>query len=87
MFILLFKTTMFILNVLPPFFSALMHTLLVTVYALSAAWQAGPDYLDDEHPAKAPFYLTRGCGPPMNQDLKSQCMQAQTGFALAVCMT
>ena len=87
MFILLTKTTLYILGGLPPFFSAILHAATLSVYAISASWQAGPDYLSKEFPSKAPYYITRGCGAPVKPELKSSCLQAQASFAMAVLMS
>ena len=86
MFFLLTKTTLYILNGLPPFSAALLHGALLSVYAVSAYWQAGPDYLSKEFPSRAPWYITRGCGPPANPALYSSCQQARAAFAMAICM-
>ena len=86
MFFLLIKTTLYILNGLPPFFSALLHAVILALYLLSVKWQAGSDYLLPSQPSKIPWYIRRGCGPPVNPDLKSACQQAQASFAVAICM-
>jgi hypothetical protein len=86
MFIMLAKTVMYIMRVFPPFFSALIHGALVALYAVSAANQAGPDYLDPKHPSKYPWYLTRGCGAPVKPQLQGYCKQAKASFAVTIVM-
>jgi len=84
MFILLAKTVMFIMHSLPPFFSILLHMCLVVLYAVAISNQAAPDYTDSEHPSKFPWYLTRGCGAPVDPQLKGYCQQAKATFAITV---
>ena len=84
MFILLAKTVCYIIHVMPPFFSAVLHAALVAVYAVSISNQLGPDYSDPAHPAKVPWMFTHGCGPPVTPALNGFCKQAQASLALAV---
>ena len=86
MFFLLTKVVLYILNGFPPALSAVVHAGMLTVYGISASWQAGPDYLSKKFPSKTPWYISRGCGPPANQDLWSKCQQARACFAMAVVM-
>ena len=86
MFMLLAKTVMYITHVFPPFFSTILHALLISGYAVAISRQAGPDYLDPDHPAKVPWYLTRGCGDPVASELQGYCKQAKAGFAVAILM-
>lgn len=86
MFILLAKTVMYITRVFPPFFSTIVHGILVALYAVSISQQAGPDYLDPLHPSKVPWYLTKGCGEPVTPKLQGYCKQAKASFAITVVM-
>lgn len=84
MFIMLAKTVMYIIHIIPPFFSAILHAVLATLYAYSISQQAGSDYSDPEHPSKVPWYLTRSCGAPVNPKLEGYCKQAKASFAVTV---
>ncbi|EEP75758.1 predicted protein [Uncinocarpus reesii 1704] len=53
-FFLLAKTPMFVLHVFYPPLSVLVHTVLIVLYCVSAAWQAGSDTSDPGHPQSGP---------------------------------
>ena len=86
MFILLVKSVLFVVELFPPLLSLLVHSLLIVLYGISIGHQAGSDYSDPEHPSRVPWYLRRGCGPPVAPVLHGYCQQAQSSFAVAVCM-
>ena len=87
MFILLAKVVVYITQTFPPFFSALIHCVLTIFYIVSITQQAAPDYSDPEFPSTVPWYLTRGCGAPVDPKLQSACQQAKASFAVTCCMS
>lgn len=85
LFILLVKGIMFIMHVFYPLLSALIHAVLIALYAVSIHAQAASDMSDPDHPQKgAPWYLTKSCGPPVSTDLVGYCKQAKGAFAVTV---
>jgi len=86
MFFLLAKCVMYITDVLPPVASAVLHAILVVLYAYSISQQAGPDMSDPTRPSKIPWYITKSCGAPVSPGNQGFCMQAKASFAIAVCL-
>jgi hypothetical protein len=86
MFILLAKCVMYITDVLPPIASAVLHALLISLYAYSISQQAGSDMSDPTRPSKIPWYITRSCGPPVSPANQGYCMQAKASFGVAVAL-
>lgn len=88
MFILLVKSTMFVMHVFIPLLSLFVHALLVALYAVSVHTQSQPDLSDRTVPnlqTKGPWYLTVGCGPATQANM-GYCKQAQAAFGVACCM-
>jgi hypothetical protein len=77
---------MYITDTFPPLLSALVHATVAILYGFSISQQAASDYSDPAHPSKFPWYLTKGCGPPVNPALFGYCQQAQASFATTVCL-
>ena len=86
MFVLLAKCVMYIMNVLPPFCSALLHACLTTLFAVSISQQAASDNSDPLHPSTVPWYLTHSCGPPVSARNYGYCMQAKASFGVTVAL-
>ncbi|MCJ1311125.1 hypothetical protein MMC25_004795 [Agyrium rufum] len=84
LFVLLVKSVLYILHMFPPLLSLFLHGVLAALYAISIYNQAAPDNSDPAHPSKHPWYLTRGCGPPVSLELHGYCQQAQSAFAVTV---
>ena len=86
MFLLLVKTTMFVLHAFLPVLSIAVHGLLIGLYAVSLRNQSSPDLADPEHLNKGlPWYLSKGCkyADPSN---KGYCAQARASFAVTCVM-
>lgn len=87
-FLLLCKGIMFIVSVFHPLFSLSIHAGLIALWAVSIHNQAGPDMSDPAHPQPgAPWYLTKGCAPPVSPSLIGYCKQAKAAFSVTVLMT
>ena len=62
-----------------------MHAALVALYAVSIHAQTASDLSDPAHPQKgAPWYITRGCGAPVDPSLGGYCKQARASLAVTV---
>lgn len=86
MFILLVKTTMYVMHIFIPLISLLVHGLLVALYAVSVRNQSAADMSDPEHPSPGlPWYLSKGCSRASDAN-KGFCMQARASFAVACVM-
>ncbi|MCJ1354562.1 MAG: hypothetical protein MMC33_004551 [Icmadophila ericetorum] len=86
MFILLVKVFLYIMDLFWPLLALLVHALLIVLASVSIYNQAGSDYSDSAHPSRVPWYLTKGCGPPVATNLHGYCLQAQGSFAVASCL-
>ena len=86
MFILLIKTTMFVMHIFIPLISLFVHGLLIALYAVSIRNQSAPDMSDLKHPSPGlPWYLSKGCSGAKEAN-KGFCMQARASFAVACVM-
>lgn len=87
MFIMLVKPVLFFMRALIPVFSALVHILLVVLYAYSAYGQSASDMTDKDHPQKgAPWYITKSCGVVYDKSNYGYCQQAKASFAVTLCL-
>jgi len=85
LFILLVKGIMFITHVFHPLLSAVVHAVLVALYAVSIHAQTASDMSDPKYPQKgAPWYITKGCGAPVDPALHGYCQQATGTLAVTV---
>ncbi|EMC94457.1 hypothetical protein BAUCODRAFT_35677 [Baudoinia panamericana UAMH 10762] len=87
MFLLLIKSTMFVLHSFIPIFGVLVSVLELALYATSIKHQSTPDLSDPQHPSPGlPWYLSKGCkyATPANYGF---CMQARAVFAVTCVMT
>lgn len=86
MFILLAKSSMYVMHIFIPPLSLFTHALLVALYAVSVYNQSAADMSDEDHPSPGmPWYLSKGCkyATPGNWEY---CMQARASFAVTVVM-
>ncbi|THZ10250.1 hypothetical protein D6C95_00690 [Aureobasidium pullulans] len=87
MFIMLIKPVLFFMRALIPIFSALVHILLVVLYAYSAYGQSASDMTDKDHPQKgAPWYITKSCDVASDKKNIGYCKQAKASFAVTLCL-
>lgn len=85
LFILLVKAIMFIAHVFHPLLSVIVHAVLVVLYAVSIHAQTAGDMSDPNHPQKgAPWYITKGCGAPVDPALHGYCQQAKGTLAVTI---
>ncbi|KAK4547107.1 hypothetical protein LTR36_001328 [Oleoguttula mirabilis] len=86
MFVLLVKTTMYILHTWIPLISVFVHILEVSLYAVSVKHQTTPDMSDSDHPSPGlPWYLSKGCKYAESGNY-GFCMQARAAFAVTCVM-
>lgn len=87
MFLMLVKGTMYMLHVLPPVVSTVLHAILIILYSVAVAYQASPDTSDPQHPQNGPpWYITMSCSVTQNKSLVGYCQQAKATFACFVAM-
>lgn len=87
MFFLLVKGTMYMLHVLPPVVSAVLHSILATIYAVAVAFQASSDTTDPHRLQNGPpWYITKSCSVTHDKSLVGYCQQAKATFACFVTM-
>ncbi|KAK3675286.1 hypothetical protein LTR78_004796 [Recurvomyces mirabilis] len=86
MFLLLVKSTMFVLHSFWPILGVLVSILEVALYAVSIKHQSTPDMTDPAHPSPGlPWYLSKGCmyAAAGNHGF---CMQARAVFGVTCAM-
>lgn len=85
MFWLLVKTPMFVMNVFYPPLSIIVHIAMLTIYLVSAIYQAGSDMTDKDHPQSGPpWYITKNCNVAKRSNNVGYCKQAKAGFACTI---
>lgn len=81
MFLLLCKSIMFVLHVLPPVLSVGIHTIEITLYAVAVAFLGSPDLTDKQRPQHGPaWYITKSCSVTHDKSLVGYCTQAKATF-------
>ncbi|TKA79682.1 hypothetical protein B0A55_04086 [Friedmanniomyces simplex] len=86
MFLLLAKSTMYVLHIFLPVIGAILSIVEVALYAVSIKNQSTPDHSDPAHMISGlPWYLSKGCSyaEPGNYRF---CMQARATFAVTCVM-
>ncbi|KAL4881587.1 hypothetical protein BJY04DRAFT_55434 [Aspergillus karnatakaensis] len=84
-FFFITKVPLHVLNLLYPFVSVLLHIGLIAVYCVSAAWQAGSDTTDPEHPQSGPpWYITKNCNVANDEGNVGYCQQGKALFAVTI---
>ncbi|KAI0410184.1 hypothetical protein F4802DRAFT_17683 [Xylaria palmicola] len=58
-----------------------INIAFVALYAASLGGQAGPDYLDPNHPSRVAWYVAKPCTVAANQQIQSYCTSAKGTFA------
>ena len=84
MFILLVKSTMFVLHSFLPILSIVVHAVLVALYAVAVRNQSTPDLSNKKVKflsKNLPWYLSKGCSYATDAN-KGYCMQARASFAV-----
>ncbi|KAL3476379.1 hypothetical protein BJX99DRAFT_142603 [Aspergillus californicus] len=84
-FIFITKFPLHLLHLLYPAGLALVQVGLIVVYCVSAAWQAGSDTSDPDHPQNGPpWYITKNCNVAFGSGNVTYCMQAKSLFAVTI---
>ncbi|KAL4865687.1 hypothetical protein BDV12DRAFT_146171 [Aspergillus spectabilis] len=84
-FLFITKVPLHMLNLLYPFVSTFLHIGLIVVYCVSAAWQAGSDTSDSDHPQSGPpWYITKNCNVAHDKGNVGYCQQAKALFAVTI---
>ncbi|RYP79774.1 hypothetical protein DL769_002796 [Monosporascus sp. CRB-8-3] len=86
LFVLLLKCIMFIMHVWYPLLALVVNICLAGLYITSVYGQAGPDYLDPNHPSKVAWYIAKSCKVAANPSVQGSCLQAKGSFASTVIM-
>lgn len=87
MFFMLIKGIMYMLHVLPPIVSVVLHLVLIILYAVAVSIQASSDTSDPRHPQNGPaWYITKSCSVAHNRNNIGYCQQAKATFACFVAM-
>lgn len=82
MFLMLVKGIMYMLHVLPPVISAIVHAILIILYSIAVAYQASSDTSDPRHPQTGPaWYITKSCSVTYDKSNVGYCRQAKATFA------
>ena len=88
MFILLVKSTLFVLHGFLPIISVFVHAILVALYAVATSNQSTPDLSNKDVPnlqKNLPWYLSKGCGFASDKN-HGYCMQARASFGVTCTM-
>lgn len=87
LFFLLAKSTLYLMHVLFPVLSLLLHCLLAALYAFSVYGQTSADLLDPQHPAMGPpWYISKDCSVASTRSNVGYCQQAKSAFFVTVFM-
>lgn len=79
------KFPLHILGLLFPFATAILQVGMIIIYCISAAWQAGSDKSDPEHPQNgAPWYITKNCNVAHEKGNVTYCRQGKALFAFTI---
>jgi hypothetical protein len=61
--------------------SALVHGILIALYAVSIDYQAASDMSDPQHPQPGPpWYITKSCSVAYDKNNIQYCKQAKAAF-------
>jgi hypothetical protein len=86
LFVLLVKTAMYTMHFFFPALSAVVHAILVALYANALYNQTAGDYLDTEHVARRPWYLTQSCKTYASPGNLGFCYQARASVYVTAVM-
>ena len=87
-FILLVKSTLFVLHGWLPILSVFVHALLLSLYAVALSNQSTPDLSNKNVPRlqkNLPWYLSKGCSFASDKNY-GYCMQARAAFGVTIAM-
>ena len=86
MFIMLVKSSMFILHIWYPILGTLSNLAIVILWAVSVYGQMGPDHSDKRYPSNVAWYISKSCSYARPSGAYGYCMQAKGAFAVTVVM-
>ncbi|KAI1128680.1 hypothetical protein F5Y10DRAFT_168912 [Nemania abortiva] len=81
LFFLITRLIAFIMDFWLPIIVLPINIAFVGLYAASLGGQAGPDYLDPNHPSRVAWYVAKPCSVAKNQQIQSYCTSAKGTFA------
>lgn len=84
-FILLVKAVLFVLHMWIPILSALVHSVLLALWAFSVYAQSASDLSDPLHLQHGPpWYITKSCSVAFDRNNVHYCRQAKAAFAVSI---
>lgn len=87
LFFWLVKATLWLLHVLYPIVSLLLHIGLMCIWAYGIHIQTSPDTIDPKRINNGvPWYLKKSCDIVDDKNIRSYCMQAKSAFAVSIVM-
>ncbi|GAW11643.1 hypothetical protein EKO27_g6755 [Xylaria grammica] len=81
LFFLITKLIAFIMDFWLPIIVLPINVAFVALYAASLGGQAGPDYLDPNHPSRVAWYVAKPCSVAANRTIQGYCTSAKGTFA------
>ncbi|KAI2638369.1 hypothetical protein GGS21DRAFT_435528 [Xylaria nigripes] len=81
LFFLIARLIAFIMEFWYPIVVLPLNVAFVALYATSLGGQAGPDYLDPEHPSRVAWYIAKPCSVAANHVVQGYCTMAKGTFA------
>lgn len=85
-FVILVKLVMFIMHMWYPLLSTIANTIIIVLWCVSIAAQAGSDYSDPEHPMPVAWYVAKSCDVARPSGHYGYCVQAKSSFAVSCVM-
>ncbi|KAI3333996.1 hypothetical protein F4824DRAFT_502399 [Ustulina deusta] len=81
LFFLITRLIAFIMEFWLPIIVLPINIAFVALYAASLGGQAGPDYLDPNHPSRVAWYIAKPCSVAANRQIQGYCTEAKGTFA------
>ncbi|KAI0521540.1 hypothetical protein F5B22DRAFT_541844 [Xylaria bambusicola] len=81
LFFLITRLIAFIMEFWLPIIVLPINIAFVALYAASLGGQAGPDYLDPNHPSRVAWYIAKPCSVAANHKIQGYCTEAKGLFA------
>ncbi|KAI1827798.1 hypothetical protein F4861DRAFT_491275 [Xylaria intraflava] len=82
LFFLITRLIAFIMEFWFPVVVLPINVAFVALYAASLGGQAGPDYLDPDHPSPVAWYIAKPCSVAANLQVQGYCSMAKGTFAV-----
>lgn len=81
LFFLISRLIAFIMDFWYPILVLPINIAFVALYATCLGGQAGPDYLDPNHPSRVAWYVAKPCSVAANHAVQGYCTMAKGTFA------